>query len=80
MKDLVEYVAKALAEHPDQVEVLEVEPGRLELRVDSSDLGRLIGRRGKTAQALRTLLRRRGPGGESGFDLQIAGRTEPDSE
>lgn len=59
MKDLVEAVAKALVDHPEQVQVQEV-PGEqvtvLELRVDPGDLGKIIGRQGRTAKAIRTLL------------------------
>jgi predicted RNA-binding protein YlqC (UPF0109 family) len=74
MEDLVEFVAKSLAELPDRVEVRVVDPGRLELLVDHSDLGRIIGRRGKTAQAIRALLRASGRKGEA--DLEIAAHSE----
>jgi predicted RNA-binding protein YlqC (UPF0109 family) len=75
MEDLVEFVAKSLAEVPDRVEVRVVDPGRLELLVDHSDLGRIIGRRGKTAQAIRALLRATsGRTGEA--DLEIAAHSE----
>jgi hypothetical protein len=59
MKDLIEYIAARLVDEPDQVEVRKVEGERttvLELRVDPEDLGKVIGRQGRTAQALRTLL------------------------
>ncbi|MFP4321641.1 MAG: KH domain-containing protein [Anaerolineales bacterium] len=60
MKELVEYVAKALVDHPDEVEVSEI-PGTtsviIELRVNPDDMGRVIGRDGRVANALRTLLR-----------------------
>jgi hypothetical protein len=59
MKDLVEFVAKKIAEHPEdvQVRVIEGEGGQnLELRVNQEDMGRVIGRDGRTAKALRTLL------------------------
>jgi predicted RNA-binding protein YlqC (UPF0109 family) len=59
MKDFVLYIARALAEHPQELSVTEIR-GRqtsiLELRSSPKDLGRLIGRSGKTIGALRTLL------------------------
>lgn len=59
MKDLVLYLAKALVNHPDEVEVKEI-PGEtasiLELRVSKDDLGRIIGKQGRTAKSIRTLL------------------------
>jgi predicted RNA-binding protein YlqC (UPF0109 family) len=59
VKDLVEYIARALVDAPDQVRVEEHESGDetvLELRVAPDDLGKVIGRQGRTARALRTLL------------------------
>ncbi len=59
MKDLVLYLAKALVNHPDEIEVNEI-PGEtasiLELRVAKDDLGRIIGKQGRTAKSIRTLL------------------------
>lgn len=59
MKDLVEAIAKALVDHPDEVQVKTVEGSQvtvLELRVHPEDLGKVIGRQGRTAKAVRTLL------------------------
>ena len=59
MKDLVEMIAKALVDNPDQVSVTEVEGEQttvLELRVAPNDLGKVIGRQGRTARCIRTLL------------------------
>jgi predicted RNA-binding protein YlqC (UPF0109 family) len=59
LKDLVLFLARALVEHPDQVSVEEIqEPDAVvyELKVAESDLGRVIGRQGRTAKALRTVL------------------------
>lgn len=59
LKDLIEYVSKALVDMPDQVEVNEIEGEQttvLELKVDKSDLGKVIGKQGRTARALRTIL------------------------
>ena len=57
MKDLLEYLAKGLVEHPDAVRVTEVEEDDgtlvLELSVDEDDYGSVIGRGGRTAMALR---------------------------
>jgi uncharacterized protein len=59
MKDLVEVIAKALVDHPEQVQVRSVEGEQvtvLELRVHPEDLGKVIGRQGRTAKSMRTIL------------------------
>ncbi len=59
MRELVLYLARALVEHPDQVAVEEIEEADatvFELKVAETDLGRVIGRQGRTAKALRTVL------------------------
>jgi predicted RNA-binding protein YlqC (UPF0109 family) len=59
MKELVEAIAKALVDNPDQVQVRAVEGEQvtvLELRVDPNDLGKIIGRQGRTAKSMRTIL------------------------
>jgi predicted RNA-binding protein YlqC (UPF0109 family) len=59
MKDLVLYLAKSLVNHPDEVEVKEIQgetAAILELRVAKDDLGRIIGKQGRTAKSIRTLL------------------------
>jgi predicted RNA-binding protein YlqC (UPF0109 family) len=59
LKTLIEFVSKALVDMPDQVEVNEIEGEQttvLELKVDKSDLGKVIGKQGRTARALRTIL------------------------
>ena len=59
MKSLVEDIARSLVDHPDQVQVSEVEGEQtavLELRVDPADLGKVIGKQGRTARAMRSLL------------------------
>ncbi len=59
MKDLISVIAKALVDFPDQVEILEIEGEKttvLELRVAKEDLGKVIGKQGKTARAMRTIL------------------------
>jgi len=60
MKDLIEFIAKSLVEHPEQVEVREYGTGdriRLELSVAKDDMGRVIGKGGKVANSIRALLR-----------------------
>ena len=61
MRDLLEYLARGLVEHPDEVRVTEVEEDDgalvLELSVASGDYGSVIGRGGRTAQALRTVIK-----------------------
>lgn len=59
MKELIEYIAKALVDNPDEVVVSEVAgevTSVIELRVAKSDLGKVIGKEGRTARAMRTLL------------------------
>lgn len=59
MKELVEYIAKSLVDDPSQVQVTEIEGAAsviLELNVAQEDMGRVIGRGGRVANAIRTLL------------------------
>jgi len=59
MKELLEAMAKVLVDHPDEVRVRAIEGEEvtvLELRVHPSDLGKVIGREGRIAQAIRTIL------------------------
>jgi len=59
MKELVQYLARSLVNHPDAVEVKETEGESalvLELKVAKEDLGRIIGKQGRTAKSLRTIL------------------------
>ncbi|HJX30977.1 MAG TPA: KH domain-containing protein [Thermodesulfobacteriota bacterium] len=59
MKELIKFISEALVDKPDQVEVTEVEGERtsvLELKVAKEDLGKIIGKQGRTARALRTIL------------------------
>jgi predicted RNA-binding protein YlqC (UPF0109 family) len=60
MKALTEFIAKALVEHPEEVEVTQSRQSnrvRLELRVAKDDMGRVIGKSGRVANAIRALLR-----------------------
>ncbi|MBN2532937.1 MAG: KH domain-containing protein [Spirochaetales bacterium] len=58
-KDLVEYIAKSLVDHPDSVEVNVIEGEKstiLELKVAQEDIGKVIGKSGRIARAIRTIL------------------------
>ncbi|OQA25570.1 MAG: hypothetical protein BWY59_01724 [Verrucomicrobia bacterium ADurb.Bin345] len=59
MKELVEYIVRALVDHPDDIRITEVDGERtvvLELRCHPDDVGKVIGKSGKTVGAIRTLL------------------------
>ena len=74
MKELVEQIAKALVDNPDAVRVSAVEGEQttvLELRVDQTDLGKVIGKQGRTARAIRTLLGAAGMKLRKRFILEI---------
>ncbi len=60
MKEVLEIIAKALVEKPDEVSVTEIEDGDgviLELRVADSDMGKVIGKQGRIAKAIRTVVK-----------------------
>ena len=61
MKEIVEYIARAIVSHPEEVKATEEEDGDgnviIKLEVHSDDKGKVIGRQGRVAQAMRTLLR-----------------------
>jgi predicted RNA-binding protein YlqC (UPF0109 family) len=74
MKDLVSDIAKALVDHPEDVQVRAVEGEQvtvLELRVAPDDLGKVIGRQGRTAKSIRTLLGAAGMKLKKRFTLEI---------
>ena len=74
MKDLIESIAKALVDHPEQVLVNAVEGEQvtvLELRVAPDDLGKVIGRQGRTAKSIRTLLGAAGMKLKKRYTLEI---------
>ncbi|MEW5920691.1 MAG: KH domain-containing protein [Bacillota bacterium] len=59
MKEIVEYIARALVDYPEQVDVQQVEGERsiiLELRVAPEDMGKVIGKQGRIAKAIRTVV------------------------
>jgi hypothetical protein len=60
MKDLLEFIAKALVDEPDSVDVKEIGEGRsviLQLKVAESDIGKVIGKKGRIANALRVIIK-----------------------
>ena len=74
MRLLVEYIAKALVDAPDQVSVQEVQEDDttvLELRVAAEDVGKVIGKQGRTARAIRTILSASGMKLHKHFALEI---------
>ena len=75
MKELVEMIARALVDRPEEVQVRTVGGGAqvtvVELRVHAEDLGKVIGRQGRTAKAIRTLLSAAGTKLRKRFTLEI---------
>ncbi len=60
MKELVEVIAKSLVEHPEEVTVIEKEEGKhvtIELHVAASDMGKVIGKQGRIAKAIRSVVK-----------------------
>jgi predicted RNA-binding protein YlqC (UPF0109 family) len=82
-QQFVEYVVKSLVNNPDAVSVersVDEKGVLLELTVDPEDLGRVIGKRGATAQSMRTLLRALGTKNEARYNLKIVDNGEPRPE
>lgn len=74
MKELIEAIAKALVDNPEQVFVRPIEGEQvtvLELRVHPSDLGKVIGKQGRTARSIRTILNAAGMKLRRRFTLEI---------
>ncbi|HVS79156.1 MAG TPA: KH domain-containing protein [Candidatus Saccharimonadales bacterium] len=73
-QQFIEYIVKSLVSHPDAVQIkrtIDEKGVLLELTVDPEDLGRVIGKRGATAQSLRTLLRALGTKNDARYNLKI---------
>lgn len=82
-QQFVEYIVKSLVNNPDAVSIerrIDEKGVLLELTVDAEDLGRVIGKRGATAQSLRTLLRALGTKNEARYNLKIVDVDRPESE
>ena len=74
MKELVEVIAKSLVDHPEEVSVTEEETDNnitITLKVAPDDMGKVIGKQGKIAKALRTLLRAASPRDGKKYSLEI---------
>jgi uncharacterized protein len=74
MKELVELISRALVDYPEKVRVKEIESDQatvLELRVAEGDLGKVIGKQGRTARAIRTILNASGIKLKKRFVLEI---------
>jgi predicted RNA-binding protein YlqC (UPF0109 family) len=74
MKQLIEVIAKALVDHPEDVEVKEIEKDRLvvyELSVNSDDMGKVIGKQGRVAKALRTVVNAASLGSKKRITIDI---------
>ncbi len=74
MKELVEVIAKALVENPDEVVVTEKEEGRhitVELHVAASDMGKVIGKQGRIAKAIRSVVKAASSKGNKRVDVEI---------
>ncbi len=79
-QQFIEYIVKSLVGNPDAVKIdrrIDEKGVLLELTVDPEDLGRVIGKRGATAQSLRTLLRALGTKNEARYNLKIVDNGEP---
>jgi len=82
-QQFVEFVVKSLVNNPDAVKIdrrIDEKGVLLELTVDAEDLGRVIGKRGATAQSLRTLLRALGTKNEARYNLKIVDVDRPEGE
>jgi uncharacterized protein len=82
-QQFVEYIVKSLVNNPDGVKIdrrIDEKGVLLELTVEAEDLGRVIGKRGATAQSLRTLLRALGTKNEARYNLKIVDVDRPESE
>lgn len=82
-QQFVEFIVKSLVSNPDAVQVtrrIDEKGVLLELTVDPEDLGRVIGKRGATAQSLRTLLRALGTKNDARYNLKIVDNGEQSGE
>ena len=76
MKEMLEMLVKDLVDNPDKIEITEKEDGKsttLELRVDQSDMGKVIGKQGKIAKAIRVLMKAYAVKENKKIDVEIIG-------
>jgi uncharacterized protein len=81
-QQFIEYIVKSLVSNPDEVKIerrIDEKGVLLELTVSPEDLGRVIGKRGATAQSLRTLLRALGTKNDARYNLKIIDNGRPES-
>ncbi len=74
MKELVEVIAKALVDHPEEVVVTEIDEGKgrkIELHVASSDMGKVIGKQGRIAKAIRAVVKAASSKDDTYVDVDI---------
>ena len=71
MAELVQYLITRLVEKKDAVRVTESEDGVISVSVDKSDMGKVIGRQGKIAKAIRTIVKAAAAGGEKTYSVDI---------
>ena len=71
MKELVEYLVKELVDNKDAVVITESEDGVIGVSVDKKDMGKVIGRQGKIAKAIRTIVKAAAAGGEKTYSVDI---------
>lgn len=71
MKELVEYLVSQLVDNKEAVRVTESDDGIISVSVDKSDMGKVIGRQGKIAKAIRTIVKAACAGGEKSYTVDI---------
>lgn len=82
-QQFIEYIVKQIVDHPDEVSIertVDEKGVLLKLSVEGEDLGRVIGKRGSTAQALRTMLRALGTKNDARYNLKIVDPDRPEPE
>ena len=81
MKDLIKYMAQALVDKPEEVVVTEIEGQQssvIELRVAKQDIGKIIGKKGKNVQAMRTIINAASGKTRKRFVLELLEEAKPD--
>ena len=81
MKELIEYIAKLLVDNPEEVSVTEIEGEQtsvIELKVAKEDIGKIIGKKGKNVQAMRTIINAASGKTRKRFVLELLEEAKPD--